>query len=211
MSETPNDPQTPNPTPAPQPAEDAAPAGLPEIAPSTPSAGGLPSLGSAPMAGLGEMGSEPEAETGRKLRAPQPADKHGWWWGTGRRKAAVARIRMRPAQDGKGGIRVQVSRKNFKTVEEYFPGDRDRNDCHAPLQVTNLAGSMEVVVRAGGGGYMGQAQAIRLGISRALRAYDPSLEPPLRDNGFLTRDARKVERKKYGQPGARRRFQFSKR
>jgi small subunit ribosomal protein S9 len=72
-------------------------------------------------------------------------------------------------------------------------------------------GKLDVFIRPSGGGYMGQAQAIRLGIARALRDYDPSLEQVLREKGFLTRDAREVERKKYGQPGARRRFQFSKR
>ncbi|MEO0483471.1 MAG: 30S ribosomal protein S9 [Planctomycetota bacterium] len=157
------------------------------------------------------MGGDHEAQPTRELRAQQPADKHGWWWGTGRRKTAVARVRLRPASGDAAGIRVQVSRKKFKTIEEYFPGERDRNDAHAPLRVTNLAGSLEVVVRTGGGGYMGQSQAIRLGIARALRGYDPTLEPPLREEGYLTRDSRKVERKKYGQPGARKRFQFSKR
>ncbi|NRA58142.1 MAG: 30S ribosomal protein S9, partial [Phycisphaerales bacterium] len=72
-------------------------------------------------------------------------------------------------------------------------------------------GRFDILVRCNGGGYMGQAQAVRLGIARALRDYDPSLEDALRDAGFLSRDARKVERKKPGQPGARRRFQFSKR
>ena len=77
--------------------------------------------------------------------------------------------------------------------------------------VTDTADKLEVFVRADGGGITGQAQAIRLGIARALVGYDPQLEPVLREKGYLTRDARKVERKKYGQPGARRRFQFSKR
>lgn len=153
----------------------------------------------------------PEKEE-RKLPDPVPADKHGWWWGTGRRKSAVARIRLRPAQNsGQGGVKVQVSRKKFKTIEEYFSEMRDRSDAMAPLKVTDTEGKLDVFVRAHGGGIMGQAQAVRLGVARALVAYDPNFEPALRDAGFLTRDARKVERKKYGQPGARKRYQFSKR
>lgn len=148
--------------------------------------------------------------TERPHREAKPADRHGWWWGTGRRKTAVARIRMRPAE-GDGKVQVQVSKKRFKPIEEYFTEERDQLDCYSPLKVTNTLGRFDVFVRASGGGYMGQAQAVRLGIARALRDYDPSLESQLRDHGLLTRDARKVERKKYGQPGARRRFQFSKR
>lgn len=147
----------------------------------------------------------------RQQRTPAEP-KQGWWWGTGRRKRAVARVRIRPAQ-GNGGatIRVQIAGNKFKTVEEYFSEPRDRNDCSAPLRVSQLGDKIEVVARVAGGGFMGQAQAIRLGIARALRDYDPTLEDGLRDAGFLTRDAREVERKKYGQAGARRRFQFSKR
>ncbi|MFG0306725.1 MAG: 30S ribosomal protein S9 [Phycisphaerales bacterium JB040] len=144
------------------------------------------------------------------MQDPKPSDKHGWWWGTGRRKTAVARVRLRPAQ-GEGSVKIQTARKAFKTVEEYFSEPRDRNDARAPLTLTDTSDKLEVIVRAHGGGYMGQAQAVRLGISRALVGYDPTLEQALRDAGYLTRDARKVERKKYGQPGARRRFQFSKR
>ena len=151
------------------------------------------------------------AQMTRKLREPVPADRQGWWWGTGRRKTSVARVRLRPAK-GEGSVRVQLEGKDkFKTVEVYFAEERDRNDCYAALKVTNTLGKMDVVIRAHGGGFMGQAGAVRLGIARALRNYDPTLENALRDEGFLTRDARKVERKKYGQAGARRRFQFSKR
>lgn len=146
----------------------------------------------------------------RAQRDPKPADKHGWWWGTGRRKTAVARVRLRPAS-GAGSVKIQSTRKGFKTIEEYFSEPRDRNDAVAPLNITGTADKLEVIVRAHGGGYMGQAQALRLGISRALIGYDPKLEDALRDAGYLTRDARKVERKKYGQPGARKRYQFSKR
>jgi len=152
-----------------------------------------------------------EAQAKRQLAEPKPADKHGWWWGVGRRKTAVARVRLRPARDGQAKVQIQVSRKKFKTVDEYFSEERDRKDANAPLQVTDTADKLEVFVRVTGGGIMGQAQAIRLGIARALVGYDPHLEDTLRDMGYLTRDARKVERKKYGQPGARARFQFSKR
>tara|TARA_R110002073_G_scaffold118918_1_gene258422 strand:- start:293409 stop:293939 length:531 start_codon:yes stop_codon:yes gene_type:complete len=151
-------------------------------------------------------------QAARVLPDPKPADKHGWWWGTGRRKAAVARVRFRPAaENGKGELKIQINRKKFKTVEEYFSEMQDRNDAVAPLKITDTEGKLDIFIRAHGGGYMGQAQAIRLGISRALVGYDPNFEPALREAGFLTRDARKVERKKYGQPGARARFQFSKR
>lgn len=161
----------------------------------------------------GDASSSAPAETTRPVREPVAADAHGWWWGVGRRKAAVARIRMRPAAkgDGKGEVQIQRTRKDFKSVEDYFSEMRDRNDVMAPLELTGTKGKLDVVVRTAGGGTMGQAQAVRLGIARALVAYDPSFEHQLRDAGYLTRDARKVERKKPGQPGARRRFQFSKR
>lgn len=147
-----------------------------------------------------------------KLPDPVPADKHGWWWGVGRRKSAVARVRIRPAKkSGQGSVQIQISAKQFKAVDDYFSELRDRHDAVAPLRLTDTDGKLDVFVRTHGGGIMGQAQAIRLGLSRALVGYDPNFEPALRDAGFLTRDARKVERKKYGQPGARRRFQFSKR
>ncbi len=163
------------------------------------------------LVGENVKASGPAGNIKRELPDPQPADKHGWWWGTGRRKTAVARVRIRPAKAGKGEIKVQVNRKLFRTVEEHFSELRDRNDVNAPLKLTDTEGKIEVFIRVHGGGYMGQAQAVRLGLSRALVAYDPTFEPALRDAGYLTRDARKVERKKYGQPGARRRFQFSKR
>lgn len=131
-----------------------------------------------------------------------PPDGH-WWWGTGRRKRAVARVRIRPG-DGKFVV-------NKRSHDSYFTEERDRNDLMNVLNKTNTAGSLDVYVNLHGGGYMGQAGAIVLGLSRALRKYDESLEPILRSNGFLSRDPRKVERKKYGQRGARRRFQFSKR
>jgi len=146
----------------------------------------------------------------RRVRTPTEP-KHGWWWGTGRRKRAVARVRLRPNTGGNGVVKVQVGSDSYKSVEQYFAEERDRNDAVAPLTATGTIGKMDVIVRLSGGGFMGQAQALRLGISRALRDFDPQTEEALRNAGFLTRDAREVERKKYGQAGARRRFQFSKR
>jgi small subunit ribosomal protein S9 len=147
----------------------------------------------------------------RPLRAAKPA-KGGWWWGTGRRKRAVARVRIRPAKGGEGGkVTICLAGTKTKTVDQYFAETRDRGDAVAPLKVSGTAGKLDVFVRLSGGGYMGQAGAMMLGIARALRDYDPTTETSLRDAGMLTRDAREVERKKYGQSGARRRFQFSKR
>jgi small subunit ribosomal protein S9 len=126
-----------------------------------------------------------------------------WWWGTGRRKTAVARVRLKPG-DGKFLI-------NERPMDEFFTEERDRQNLLNVLEKTNTNGKVEVHVNVRGGGFTGQAGAVLLGLARALRRYDGTLEPILRANNFLTRDARKVERKKYGQAGARRRFQFSKR
>lgn len=131
-----------------------------------------------------------------------PEDGH-WWWGTGRRKSAVARVRIRP---GSGGFTI-----NSRPYREFFSEERDHNDLDTLLERTRTKGSLDVFVNVLGGGYTGQAGAIILGLGRALRKYDPSLEPILREHGYLTRDPRQVERQKPGQPGARRRFQFSKR
>jgi small subunit ribosomal protein S9 len=137
------------------------------------------------------------------LRRASTPRAGNWSWGTGRRKTAVARVRIRP---GKGAFTV-----NSKPYDEFFNEDRDRNDLMMVLDKTNTRGTVDIFVSVRGGGYTGQAGAIVLGLSRALKEFDPSLEHILRDNKFLTRDAREVERKKPGQPGARRRFQFSKR
>jgi small subunit ribosomal protein S9 len=197
------------------PGEPSTPASPPTAASQTPAAG---SPLAAPPAESGSPLSAPPAEGGDagigeaipspSVTAPEKPDAHGWWWGTGRRKSARARVRIKP---GSGDIKIQVSRSKHKTVDEYFTELRDRNDVHAPMKVTQTDGKMDVVARLDGGGFMGQAQALRLGIARALRKYDPSLEGVLRDHGYLTRDAREVERKKYGLAGARRSFQFSKR
>lgn len=152
------------------------------------------------------------AQAARPVKVAKPADKKGWWWGTGRRKAAVARIRLKPAS-GPGTFIIQsmTNPKKKKTPEVYFAEERDRNECVAAFKAANMEGKFEVVAKVHGGGFMGQAGAIRLAVANALRDYDPTTETALRQAGLLTRDARKVERKKYGQAGARRRFQFSKR
>jgi len=123
--------------------------------------------------------------------------------GTGRRKTAVARVYLR---QGKGSIVV-----NEKSAEEYFCDKDLMFIVNQPLDVTDGLGKFDIVVNVFGGGKSGQAEAIRHGISRALAVQDEASAKVLRANGFLTRDPRMVERKKYGQPGARRRFQFSKR
>ncbi|NNF44911.1 MAG: 30S ribosomal protein S9 [Phycisphaerales bacterium] len=127
----------------------------------------------------------------------------GWYLGTGRRKTSVARVRVKP---GSGTFVV-----NKRPHDKYFTAERDQNDLMRVLETTKTSGAMDVQVNVSGGGITGQAGAIVLGLARALRQYDETLDPVLRDHNFLTRDPRKVERKKYGQPGARARFQFSKR
>ncbi|MFO8008533.1 MAG: 30S ribosomal protein S9 [Candidatus Brocadiia bacterium] len=126
-----------------------------------------------------------------------------WIWGTGRRKAAVARVRMRP---GTGLIDV-----NGRDMEEYFAREDHQIEVREPLRVTHNQGRYDVFVNVGGGGITGQAGAVKLGLARALLEGDSSLRDPLREHGLLTVDARKVERKKYGKRGARRSPQFSKR
>ena len=121
----------------------------------------------------------------------------------GRRKTSVARVYLRP---GNGSIVV-----NKRGLEEYFPVEWRRMQILRPFEVTSTSGQFDVVVNAKGGGLTGQAEAIQLGIARALVDYDENLRKPLRDADMLTRDPRMVERKKYGQPKARKRFQFSKR
>ena len=133
----------------------------------------------------------------------EPKVKQTFIWGTGRRKTSVARVRVAP---GSGKIQV-----NGRALNDYFSSERDRKAIFGPLEVTNTGGKMDVLVNAGGGGPTGQAGAIVMGLGRALAKYDQSLEVALRGSGFLTRDSRMKERKKYGQRGARRRFQFSKR
>ncbi len=122
---------------------------------------------------------------------------------TGRRKRSVARIRMKP---GQGNIVV-----NHRPMDEYFERDTAKMKIRQPMDLTSTNGSYDIYVNVVGGGANGQAEAIRHGISRALCVANPEFRGVLKKNGLLTRDPREVERKKYGQPGARKRFQFSKR
>ena len=122
---------------------------------------------------------------------------------TGRRKKSVARVILRP---GSGKWTV-----NRRTVEDYFPAEALRMEVRQPLVATETEGQFDIVILAHGGGVHGQAGAARHGIARALLSFNPELRPKLRQGGFLTRDPRAKERKKYGQKGARKRFQFSKR
>jgi small subunit ribosomal protein S9 len=121
----------------------------------------------------------------------------------GRRKTSVARVYLRP---GSGKVVV-----NRRPLEEYFPVEWRRNSLLKAFDVTNTKGQFDVVANARGGGLSGQAEAIALGLARALVKYDEEFRKPLRTADLLTRDPRMVERKKYGQPKARKRFQFSKR
>jgi small subunit ribosomal protein S9 len=123
--------------------------------------------------------------------------------GTGRRKRSVARVFLRP---GKGEIKV-----NNRTFESYFPTESSRAMVRQPLAATETMDKFDLLILADGGGVIGQAGACRLGISRALVEFNAELRSRLKKLGFLTRDPRSHERKKYGQKGARKRFQFSKR
>ena len=150
------------------------------------------------------------ADTEDAAPAPKPErkpvkepDKGGYYWGTGRRKSSVARVRIKP---GEGKLLI-----NKKELTDYFAREQDRRAVLAPLKAVDVEKSFDVFVNVRGGGTTGQSGATRLGIARALRNYDENLVQPLRDGGHLTRDGRMVERKKPGQRGARRRFQFSKR
>lgn len=144
---------------------------------------------------------EAAAETAPETAPVAPAS--GVHWGTGRRKSAVARVRILP---GSGKFLI-----NRREIETHFPQLRDRMDVAAPLELTGVRKHWDVIVNVRGGGLTGQAGAILLGLARALIKAYQQFELPLRNAGFLTRDAREVERKKYGRRKARRRFQFSKR
>jgi small subunit ribosomal protein S9 len=122
---------------------------------------------------------------------------------TGRRKESVARVRITP---GTGSITV-----NERTLDDYFGRETAKMILVEPLKLVDQMGKLDIFVNVHGGGLSGQAGAIRHGITRALCDYNPEFRPVLKKAGFITRDARAVERKKYGRPGARKRFQFSKR
>jgi small subunit ribosomal protein S9 len=145
-------------------------------------------------------GSEHPAEE-RAVRGK--IDKFGVAMGTGRRKTAVARVRIKR---GNGALTI-----NGRSLEDYCRVERDRMNVEAPLRATDTHGKVDIWVRVEGGGPTGQAGAIVLGIARALQTMDPTLHARLSEGGYLTRDGRMVERKKYGYKKARKSFQFSKR
>ena len=157
--------------------------------------------------------AEPAPAPADSEETPQPAEKSGkltplpngkfYVWGTGRRKKSIAQVRIRP---GTGKFLV-----NKRQIDAYFVSDRDRQTIVAPLETVEMRKAWDVWVNVNGGGSTGQAGAIALGLSRALVKAEPKVEHSLREAGLMTRDARMSERKKYGQPGARKRFQFSKR
>jgi small subunit ribosomal protein S9 len=141
--------------------------------------------------------STPPPPPPRVIDAKHPA------YGTGRRKEAIARVYLRP---GSGKFTV-----NDRTLEDYFRNAVWRLIATEPLRFTEIEGKVDITCTCRGGGAHGQAAAVRMGLSRAITQYDMELRPKLRKNGFLTRDSRMKERKKYGQKGARKRFQYSKR
>ncbi len=151
--------------------------------------------------------SAPTAKAAAKTDT-QPAkkkwpDKGGFFWGTGRRKSSVARVRIKP---GDGKLIV-----NKKEIGDYFPREQDRKSVISPLKAVESEKAFDVFINVKGGGITGQAGASMLGIARALKIYSEEFIQPLRDGGYLTRDSRMVERKKPGQKKARKSFQFSKR
>ncbi|HKR01542.1 MAG TPA: 30S ribosomal protein S9 [Pyrinomonadaceae bacterium] len=125
------------------------------------------------------------------------------YYGTGRRKSATARVYLRP---GSGAVKI-----NKKAAEQYFPNETLQMIIRQPLQLTETVGKFDILINVDGGGPAGQAGAIRHGITRALIEFNADLRPTLKHAGLVTRDPRIKERKKYGQKGARKRFQFSKR
>lgn len=128
---------------------------------------------------------------------------HGRHYGTGKRKNAIARVFLKP---GSGVVAV-----NGRTIEDYFPRETSRMVIAQAFEAVELVGKYDVEANVCGGGVAAQAEAVRHGITRALLVIDPAHRPALKSGGLITRDARKRERKKPGQPGARKRFQYSKR
>jgi len=147
--------------------------------------------------------AQPSTTERKSTPSSTNGSKGGYWWGTGRRKSSVARVRIKPG-DGKLLI-------NKRQLNDYFKREQDQQAVVAPLAAVQSEKSFDVFVNVRGGGITGQSGATRLGVARALKNYDENFAQSLRDGGHLTRDPRMVERKKPGQAGARRRFQFSKR
>jgi len=150
-----------------------------------------------------EPGAEAPPEPELERAAPPPAAGPGPHYGTGRRKTSVARVYLRA-----GGGRIRV---NGRTLEQFFLTPLAQRHAKGPLEFTGAAGQYDAEITVAGGGSSGQAGAVRMGLARALAVADPALRPRLRKGGFLTRDPRMKERKKYGQKGARKRFQWTKR
>jgi small subunit ribosomal protein S9 len=155
------------------------------------------------MQSLDQLSALRPAAAPETPRYVQKLDKQGRAYATGKRKNAVARVWVKP---GAGKIEV-----NTRTVEVYFARPVLRMLIQQPLVATNRSGQYDVICTVSGGGLSGQAGAVRHGVSKALLAYEPDLRGALKKGGFLTRDPRVVERKKYGKAKARRSFQFSKR
>ena len=158
------------------------------------------------LADLNQLTGEGAAEAPAQAPAPtyEPVrDEQGRSYATGRRKESAARVWVKP---GTGVIMI-----NGRPIDQYFARPVLQMLLHQPFQVTERLGQFDVMATVKGGGLSGQAGAVRHGISRALTLYEPELRPALKKVGFLTRDSRKVERKKYGRRKARRSFQFSKR
>ncbi len=157
----------------------------------------------ATLQSLADLGQSAQTAAPEAPRHVQKLDAHGRAYATGKRKDAVARVWIKP---GKGTITV-----NKRPVEVYFARPVLRMILQQPLQLVNRADQYDVVITVAGGGLSGQAGAVRHGLSKALTYFEPELRPALKKEGFLTRDPRVVERKKYGKKKARRSFQFSKR
>lgn len=152
---------------------------------------------------VGMAGPETAEPASRRKKTAAELGPKEYCWGVGRRKKAIARVRIRP---GSGKITV-----NGREADEFFVNPRDRNDIRKPLGRTDRLSAYDVWVNVQGGGSTGQAGAVLLGVARALIVAEPELYPLLKDGGYLTRDSRAKERKKYGRAAARRSFQFSKR
>lgn len=159
------------------------------------------SASEAPAVTIGQPVEEkPKAQS--RVAPPLPEGTK-FVWGTGRRKKAIARVRIRP---GTGVFTV-----NERPYEKFFNEEKDRQAVLMPLTTVSMMKAWDIFATVNGGGFAGQAGALTLGLARALARAMPEIEMPLRDQGLMTRDARMKERKKYGQKGARKRFQFSKR
>ena len=152
---------------------------------------------------LGEMTNTPRLAQGEAVLHERKVDKFGRAYATGKRKNAIARVWVKP---GKGTITI-----NGRTSDVYFARPVLRMMINQPFRITDREGQFDVICSVVGSGLSGQAGAVRHGISKALSDYEPELRPTLKHAGFLTRDSRVVERKKYGKKKARRSFQFSKR